>query len=173
MTEDGDRSAWGPALGTLLFVALVPAAAIVYVPWVLSGWTLRPPLLGCPPLRWLGGALIAAGLPVFVDFLVRFVREGRGTPAPVAPPRRLVVRGAFRWSRNPGYLAVLALVAGQALLLGSWPVLAWAAVLAVGFHLFVVLHEEPGLRRRFGAAYEDYCRAVPRWLGRPRRERRP
>lgn len=169
MSPDEDRSLWGPALGTLLFLAVLPAAVLVYVPWALTGWEMRPPLLGWTPLRWLGGALIVGGLPVFADFVVRFVREGRGTPAPVAPPRRLVVRGAFRWSRNPGYLAVLALVAGQGLLLGSWAVLAWAAVLAVGFHLFVVLHEEPDLRRRFGSAYEDYCREVPRWLGRGRR----
>ena len=160
-------------LGTLLFVAILPATVIGWVPFWITRWEMGPPLLGLGATRWLGALLIAAGLPVFADFLWRFVEEGHGTPAPVAPPTELVVRGTFRWVRNPAYVAVLALVAGQALLFGSAGVLGWAAVLWLAFHLFVVLYEEPDLRRRFGASYEAYCRAVPRWIPRPPRGRQP
>lgn len=169
MSERSTRSA---ALGTLVFVLLVPGTVLVYVPYGLSGWKLGPPFFGVEATRWLGVALLAAGAPLFLNFLLRFVREGRGTPAPVAPPERLVVGGAFRWTRNPGYVAVVALLLGEALLFGSTAILAWAGILALGFHLFVVLYEEPDLRRRFGAAYEAYCREVPRWLPRPGRARR-
>jgi protein-S-isoprenylcysteine O-methyltransferase Ste14 len=154
-------------LGTLLFVAVLPAAAIVWVPWWITGWRVAPPLLGLAPLRWLGALLVLVALPVFVDFLARFVRA-RGTPAPVAPPEELVVEGGFARCRNPGYVAVIALVVGQGLFFGSPGVLLYAAALALVFHLFVVFVEEPGLRRRFGASYDAYCREVPRWLPRLR-----
>ena len=112
--------------------------------------------------------LVLLGLPVFLDFLVRFVRDGRGTPAPVAEPERLVVTGAFRSVRNPGYVAVLAMIAGQALIFGSTALLGYTAAVALAFHLFVVLYEEPHLRRKFGSDFEDYRRRVPRWLPRRR-----
>jgi protein-S-isoprenylcysteine O-methyltransferase Ste14 len=157
------------ALGTLLFSLLVPGTVVGLVPYWLTGYRLAPPLLGAAPIRWLGALLVLTGLPVFTGFLLRFVREGRGTPAPVAPTERLVVGGAFRFVRNPGYLAVLALVAGQGLWFGRGTVLAYAAALAVAFHLFVVLYEEPALTRRFGAEYESFRARVPRWLPRARR----
>lgn len=158
-----------PTLGTLLFTVLVPGTVVGLVPYWLTGHRLAPPLLGIAATRWLGALLFLAGLPVFVGFLLRFVHEGRGTPAPVAPTERLVVGGAFRFVRNPGYLAVVALVAGQGLWFGRGAVLAYAAALAVAFHLFVVLYEEPVLARRFGAEYEAFRARVPRWLPRPRR----
>jgi hypothetical protein len=101
-----------------------------------------------------------------VQFNLRFVREGRGTPAPIAPTRHLVVSGPFRHVRNPGYVSVLGMVVGQGLVLGNLAVIAWALGLLAGFHAFVVLYEEPTLRRQFGAEYEEYCRRVPRWLPR-------
>ncbi len=153
-------------LGTILFVLLVPGTVVVGLPWLLSGWAVRPPLLGLPATRWLGALLVVASLPLFVDFLWRFVSEGHGTPAPVAPPRHLVVHGGYRWTRNPGYVAVVSLILGQGLWLGSAAVVVYAAVVAVAFHGFVVLYEEPTLRRTFGAQYEAYCRSVPRWFPR-------
>ncbi|MBI3769742.1 MAG: isoprenylcysteine carboxylmethyltransferase family protein [Deltaproteobacteria bacterium] len=142
---------------------------IVYVPHVLTHWELRPPLF--PGARVAGIALFLAGLPLFVAFNLRFVREGEGTPAPIAPTRRLVVGGPFRYVRNAGYLAVLALVAAQGFFFGSGLVLAYAAALFVLFHGFVLLYEEPTLRRRFGGEYDAYCRQVPRWI--PHFPRRP
>ncbi len=158
-------------LGTIAFTLIVPGTLIVMIPYRLTGWQLRPPLLGVEATRSLGVALMVLAAPLFFRFLSGFVREGHGTPAPIAPPEHLVVGGPFRWIRNPGYVAVVSLVAGQALLFGSGAVLAYAAFLAVAFHLFVVLYEEPTLRRQFGAEYENYCREVPRWIPRPRPSR--
>ena len=161
------RSLLWPTLGTLVFVSLAPGSVVVLLPYLISHWTVADPLLGFGFLRWIGALLLLFGLPVFLDFLVRFVRDGRGTPAPVAEPERLVVTGGFRSVRNPGYVAVLAMLAGQALIFGSTALLGYSLAVALAFHLFVVLYEEPHLRRKFGRDYEDYCRRVPRWL--PRR----
>ena len=108
-------------------------------------------------------------LPLFVSFCSRFVWEGRGTPAPIAPTEHLVVGGPYRWVRNPGYVAVTAILLGEALVLGSQAVLAWAVLVAIAFHVFVLVYEEPTLRATFGAEYDAYCRRVPRWLPRPPR----
>jgi protein-S-isoprenylcysteine O-methyltransferase Ste14 len=166
LSDDSDR---GPSrlratIGTVFFVILVPGTVIGWVPYEISGWRVPEPFLGLVAVRWLGAVLFVLGLPVFVDFLVRFVIDGIGTPAPIAEPRRLVVSGVFRWVRNPGYVAVVAMLVGQGLFFGSAGVLVWALGAALAFHLFVVLYEEPHLRREFGAEYEAYCAQVPRWL---------
>ena len=154
------------ALGTAVFVLLVPGTVVVIGPWLVTNWRFAPPLLGLRATRWLGAALLVLALPLFAAFNLRFVLEGRGTPTPIAPTERLVVGGPFRWVRNPGYLSVIALVVGQALLFASPWLFLYAAAMAFGFHLFVLLYEEPTLRRRFGAEYEAYCGAVPRWIPR-------
>jgi protein-S-isoprenylcysteine O-methyltransferase Ste14 len=169
--DDHRRSDRPPAwavLGTVVGASLFIGALLVYLPYTITGWRLAPPFLGWEPTRWIGAALIVASVPVLLDFLVRFVREGHGTPVPVAPPQRLVVTGSYRFVRNPAYVAAIVLVVGQGLWLGSPGVLVYAAVLWLAFHLLVVLHEEPSLRRRFGAAYDDYCAKVPRWVPRMR-----
>ncbi len=152
------------APATVVFALLAPGTVVGLVPWWISGFEFRPPLLETEFSRLAGIGLIAAGLVGLMRFLVRFVREGHGTPAPILPPSRLVVGGVFRHSRNPGYIAVVSILLGEALALPSADVLGWAVCVAAGFHLFVVLYEEPDLRHRFGPAYEEYCRAVPRWL---------
>ena len=91
-------------LATLLFVAILPATVLGWIPYVITDWQMGPPLLGLAALRWLSLPLLAAGLPVFAEFLWRFVQEGHGTPAPVAPPSELVVRGSFQYVRNPAYV---------------------------------------------------------------------
>lgn len=161
-----DRGVFLPALGTIVFVLLVPGTVVLAVPYLLTHWRLAPPLLGWGATRWLGAALLACALPLFVAFNLRFVVEGRGTPAPVAPTQRLVMGGPFRWVRNPGYVAVVALLVGQALVFGSTLLLAYAGAVAACFHVFIVLYEEPTLRRQFGAEYEAYYRQVPRWVPR-------
>lgn len=158
-------------IGTVLFVLLVPGSVVVLVPYLISGWTLAPPLLGTALTRALGALLIVAAAPLFVSFVRRFVSEGHGTPAPIAPTRHLVVGGPFQVVRNPGYVAVIALVVGQGLLLASVGVLLYAAFLMFAFHGFVVRYEEPTLERTFGEQYVEYCRRVPRWLPRLRRGR--
>jgi protein-S-isoprenylcysteine O-methyltransferase Ste14 len=155
-----------PALGTLLFVPLGPGTVIGLVPWFLSRWRQREPLFGGEPSRWLGVGLFLVGLPLLGDAVARFVMQGRGTPAPVAPPRQLVVTGLYRYVRNPMYLGVLSMILGQALVLGSRAILAYGLCVALASHLFVVLYEERTLRKRFGAEYEAYCKEVHRWLPR-------
>lgn len=164
-------------LGSLGFLVVAPGTLAGLVPWALTGWREQPPFLGWPVVRAVGAALLVTGLAGLLDTFARFALQGRGTPAPVAPPERLVSSGPYRYVRNPMYLAVLAVVAGQALLLASRPLLLYAALLGLGFHLFVIGYEEPALRRRYGAEYEAYCAVTRRWLpqltadpgGRPRR----
>ena len=119
-------------------------------------------------VRVVGAVLLAAGAAALVHAFVRFVVEGFGTPAPVAPPRRLVVGGLYRYVRNPMYLAVLAAIAGQALLLWQPILLPYAVIMALAFVLFVLGYEQPSLQRQFGAQYEAYRRAVPAWWPRLR-----
>jgi protein-S-isoprenylcysteine O-methyltransferase Ste14 len=117
-------------------------------------------------MRVLGVILLAAGLFALVQAFVRFVVEGLGTPAPIAAPERLVVGGLYRYVRNPMYVAVLAVIVGQVLILGQLVLLPYAAAFWVITAAFVRFYEEPALTRRFGADYEAYRRAVPAW--RPR-----
>ena len=155
------------ALGSTVFFFVAPGTIAGYVPWLLSGWRMRPPLLGAPGVRILGGAVLASGLIVVLETFARFALKGRGTPAPPMPTEHLVVSGLYRYVRNPMYVGVLATIVGQGLLLGSGSVLVYAAVVALGFHLFVLAYEEPTLRRTYGAEYEAYCATVPRWWPRP------
>ena len=116
--------------------------------------------------------MLAAGCWLLLDSVfVRFAHEGRGTLAPIDPPRFVVRGGAYRVVRNPMYLANVAIVVGSGLLFQSWFLFVWAAILFVAFHLFVITYEEPTLTRLFGDDYETYRRHVGRWIPRlPRRE---
>jgi protein-S-isoprenylcysteine O-methyltransferase Ste14 len=157
----------GAALGSAVFFALAPGVVAGLVPWWLTGWEVRSLPAWWLPLRVAGVALLVAGAAVLVHAFARFVVEGVGTPAPVAPTRELVVGGLYRYVRNPMYLAVLAAIVGLALALGQLVLLAYAAVVAAAFVAFVHWYEEPTLARQFGARYQAYRRAVPGWW--PRR----
>lgn len=148
-----------------MFFLVAPGVVAGVIPWALTGW--RPGETWAP-IRVAGAALVVAGVAVLVPAFVRFVVEGVGTPAPVAPTARLVVGGLYRHVRNPMYLAVLATIVGQALLLGRLALLVYAVLVGVAFVAFVRWYEEPALRRRFGAEYETYLRAVPGWWPRRR-----
>jgi protein-S-isoprenylcysteine O-methyltransferase Ste14 len=152
----------GAALGSLLFLVIAPGTTAVLIPWLLTRWEVPVP----PPnssIRVLGLGLTIAGAAVLVGAFARFVLEGRGTPAPVAPTERLVVRGLYRHVRNPMYLAVTATIVGQALFLGRWELLAYAALFLGTTAAFVRWYEVPTLRDQFGAEYETYRREVPGW----------
>jgi protein-S-isoprenylcysteine O-methyltransferase Ste14 len=153
------------ALGSGLFFAVAPGIVAGLVPWWLTGWEAGTTW---PPLQALGALLLVAGAIVLVEAFVRFVVEGIGTPAPVAPTQRLVVGGLYRHLRNPMYVAVGATIVGQALLLGRPILLVYAAAFAVVVFAFVRGYEEPTLARQFGAEYDDYRRAVPGWWPRLR-----
>jgi len=153
-------------LGSAFFLVLAPGTVMVFVPWTICRWRLEPPLLDFSAFRVVGVLMITAGLPVLLDSFVRFAMQGLGTPAPVAPPSRLVVTGLYRYVRNPMYVAGLLLVLGQGLLFGSGRLLEYGLLVWLAFFVFVVLYEEPALQRKFGKEYEDYCVHVPRWLPR-------
>jgi protein-S-isoprenylcysteine O-methyltransferase Ste14 len=153
------------AAGSALFFALAPALVAGVVPYLLAGWEVEHEWW--LPLRVLGAAIVVAGGVVLVQAFARFVREGLGTPAPVAPTERLVVGGPYRYVRNVMYIAVTAVIVGQALLLGSPGLLIYAAVVWAGMAVFAKTYEEPTLAHRYGAQYEEYRRTVrgwwPRW----------
>ena len=153
------------AIGSALFFLAAPGVVVGLVPWWLTRWELRPAPIA---VRALGVLVLVVTLPVLVSAFIRFVRDGLGTPAPVAPTERLVVSGAYRYVRNPMYVAVIGAILGQALLLGQTALLSYAALVALFTVSFVRLYEEPVLRRQFGEQYEAYRRAVPGWVPRLR-----
>lgn len=155
-------------LKNLLFVAIVPGTVAVYVPLLIGrgrasagGFTF-----------FLGGVLLAAGAAVLIWCVRDFMALGRGTPAPIDPPKRLVVRGLYRYTRNPMYVGILTVLTGWTVAYRSGALLLYAVAVGACFHLFIVLYEEPHLRRIFGEEYTGYCSRVGRWLpgsgGRPR-----
>ena len=158
-------------LGSAIFLVIAPGIVAGYVPWRISRWQVGAPLLGTVAFRVIGGLLILAALSVLLDSFARFALQGLGTPAPIFPTRHLVVSGLFRYVRNPMYVAVVSLILGQGLFFGSVRILEYGIAVWVGFHLFVLLYEEPILRKSYGLEYEDFCANVPRWIPhlRPRR----
>jgi protein-S-isoprenylcysteine O-methyltransferase Ste14 len=156
------------AVGSAVFFLAAPGMVAGLIPWLLTRWQARELLPYWAPMRVLGGILLVAGLIALIRAFVRFVMEGLGTPAPIAAPERLVVGGVYRYVRNPMYVAVLAVIVGQALLLGRLGLLLYAAAAWLLVAVFVRWYEEPTLTRRFGEDYEAYRRAVPAWWPRLR-----
>jgi len=146
----------------LAAVVLLPGTVCVLVPaFLLSDTGIAP-----WPLAFLGGALVALGLGVIVWTVSLFARVGRGTLAPWDPTSKLVVRGPYRHVRNPMISGVLTVLLGEAALFGSTPVLIWAGVVFAVNAVYFPLVEEPGLRDRFGAEYDEYAARTPRWVPR-------
>lgn len=151
------------ALTTILFPGLVAGVAPFWIarsPWALA---VR---LGMA--RWIGLLLLLAGVWALFQTIRAFAVLGRGTLAPWDAPEHLVQGHIYRWVRNPMYLGVLSIIAGQALLWESAGALLYGALIALAFHVRVVAFEEPALRGQFGEAYAEYVRTVPRWLPRRR-----
>lgn len=148
---------------SFLFLILAPGTVAGLGPWWINGWRFHD---APSALRVLGVPLIAGGLYLLLECFGRFALQGHGTPAPVAPPDRLVVTGPYRRVRNPMYVAVVALILGQAALFADARLLVYAAAVWLGFHLFVLIYEEPTLRSAFPEDYAAFTAAVPRW--RPR-----
>src|SRR5271156_466887 len=142
-----------------LFIGLL----LIYLPARVLSWSgiVRPAVIAGPQI--IGMILASAGAVVALWCILPFAWIGRGTPAPFAPPRRLVIRGPYRFVRNPMYIGAALALAGAALFYKSAPLVAYAAAFLVICHLFVLAYEEPRLRRTFGADYEAYCQRVRRW----------
>jgi protein-S-isoprenylcysteine O-methyltransferase Ste14 len=151
-----------------VFFAIAPGVVAGLVPWWLTGWRVRGPLTHWAPVRLAGLIMLILGGIVLIRAFARFVAEGHGTPAPVAPTEHLVVGGLYRYVRNPMYLAVVSCIAGQALLLGQSVLLGYAAAVWLTVAAFVRWYEEPALARQFGAQYEAYRNGVPAWRPRTR-----
>ena len=154
-------------LRSLLWAVICPGTVTLLLPWfILSGehsteadWTWR---------HWASLSLIAAGAGILLWCIYAFARQGKGTLSPADPARHLVVSGLYRYVRNPMYLGVTTILLGETLFFGSMPLLGYTGLVFLLFNLFIRLHEEPYLRRQFGAEYEQYCEKVGRWLpGKP------
>jgi protein-S-isoprenylcysteine O-methyltransferase Ste14 len=158
-------SAISLAVRSLVWTVLLPGLFAGYLPWRYFGLAdVQVNLQN--PLHLIGLLCIGLGVVLLGTCIWEFARTGRGTLAPVDPPRQLVVSGLYRYVRNPMYLSVTAIVLGELLLTWSRPLLVYWALWFVAVNLFVIGYEEPTLRRRFGAAYERYTKAVGRWLPR-------
>jgi len=153
-----------PFLRTLIFTIIVPGFWTVAMPYWMLPRGVRLELRGA---SLLGLPLIAAGAALYVATAFwGFALRGKGTPAPIDPPKKLVLEGPYRVVRNPMYWAVACVMMGEALAFRSLALAELAIAFFAGTILFVLLYEEPTLRRKFGAEYEAYCRRVPRWLPR-------
>jgi protein-S-isoprenylcysteine O-methyltransferase Ste14 len=153
------------AARSLLWVVLMPGVVAGYVPWRYFGFG-RGTFDGIDAVRILGLASMLAGIALLSVCVWEFARSGRGTLSPVDPPRHLVVRGLYRYVRNPMYVAVTAIVLGEAIAARSLGLVVYWAVFFLSANLFVIGYEEPYLRRRFGASYDEYAASVRRWIPR-------
>jgi len=156
----------------IVAIALLPFTVAVLVPiWIARRYPVSPALgasAGGFALQLLGVALLAAGLLLFLASLRRFATEGKGTLAPWDPPRALVLRGPYRFVRNPMISGVIFVLFGEALVLLSWPHGVWAACFLALNLIYIPLVEEPQLARRFGESYREYRQHVRRFLPRLR-----
>jgi protein-S-isoprenylcysteine O-methyltransferase Ste14 len=153
-----------PFFRTLIFTVVVPGFWTVAMPYWLLGRGARPDLSGVSVFGWL---LITTGAALYIaSAFWGFALRGKGTPAPIDPPKQLVVDGPYHVVRNPMYWSVVSVLLGEALVFHSLALAELAVTLFAGTNLFVLFYEEPVLRRKFGAEYEDYCRRVPRWFPR-------
>lgn len=160
-----------PALGTFVFFVAAPGTTAGLVPWLVTGW--EGSLAGWDAADVLGALAGLIGLAMVIACFARFVREGRGTPAPTAPTEELVVGGLYRYLRNPMYVGVGLVIAGQCLAFRSPSLVVWLALFAVAVAAFVVGYEQPTLRARYGASYDAYRDSVPAVVPRLRRRAGP
>jgi len=149
------------AYKSLLYLIVEAGLFALYIPLALlrTGQRIETGVLSFLALPlWLIGGLIV--LWCFWDFTFK----GRGTPLPTDPPKELVITGPYHYVRNPIYVGVMSIFLGHFLWFGYWALLTYAVLAFMGVHLFVVLYEEPTLKHKFGALYEDYLKRVPRWI---------
>ena len=151
------------ALRSFLFLIIAPGMVAGYIP---LAFLRRGSQIDMGFFSYLTFPLWLIGLVIVLWSFWNFLIQGRGTPAPIDPPKELVATGFYRYIRNPMYVGVLAIIIGHFLWFGYWNLLIYAIVVFVGFNAFVTYYEEPTLKRKFGAAYEDYLKKVPRWIPR-------
>ena len=151
------------AIKSLLFLIAAPGVVAGYIPLVLlrNGSQIKTGVFA-----YLAFPLWGIGAVILLWIFWNFFREGRGTPAPIDPPKELVAVGFYRYVRNPMYVGIFLMLIGHFLWFEYWNLLTYTIIVFLAFHTFVIFYEEPTLKRKFGAAYEDYLNRVPRWFPR-------
>jgi protein-S-isoprenylcysteine O-methyltransferase Ste14 len=152
------------ALKTLLWSIFVPGTLTTLVPYLLLSSRLELVTVELASFRFIGLIPIVLGALLYLWCAWDFTFKGKGTPAPFDPPKEMVVKGPYRYVRNPMYVAALLVLIGEAILFESALILVFAVIVFSFFHLWVSFYEEPTLRRKFGASYEKYCLKVRRWI---------
>ena len=153
-------------LRSIFFTFLQPGTVTVLIPYWLISSQSAGAFSNHQALRYLGLPLILIGSAGLLWCIWDFFSAGRGTISPIDPPKHLVIRGLYRYVRNPMYVSVVTILLGEAMFFMSRPVLIEAGVFIVLANLFVAYYEEPALRRRFGESYESYSQTVRRWIPR-------
>lgn len=150
---------------SLFFTLVHPGLVAGLLPWLIArmDWK-RIPADPFHPTFYVGLLMFLPGLSLLGLCIIQFAKEGKGTLSPADPTRVLVTGGLYRYSRNPMYLGVLLMLAGESIITGSIPLWIYTILVALLFHLFVIFHEESRNRRDFGADYSQYCTKVRRWL---------
>jgi len=146
---------------SLVFLIVAPGVVAGYIPLALLR---KGPQVNTGIAAYLAIPFWLIGGIILLWSFWNFVSEGHGTPAPIDPPKELVVSSFYRFVRNPMYVGVISILLGHFLWFGFWLILAYAGTAFIAMHLFVTLYEEPHLKKKFGPAYEDYLRSVPRWI---------
>jgi protein-S-isoprenylcysteine O-methyltransferase Ste14 len=152
--------------GSAMFLLIAPGTVAGYIPWRIGGWRVHASFFGFVILRIVGMVLVAGGLALLLESFLRFASQGIGTPAPVFPTRHLVVTGSYRYVRNPMYVAVVSLILGQGLIFGDIGILVYGICVWLTMHIFVLIYEEPTLRKAFAVDYAEFSAHVPRWIPR-------
>src|SRR6185369_2230852 len=157
------------ALKTLIFTVLVPGTVAIWIPYRILSPAGSRVAISIGAFRYFGFVVMTIGALIYFWCAWDFTFAGKGTPAPIDPPRELVVKGLYRYVRNPMYVGVLSVVLGQAIWFEALRLFEYAGLVLVLFTTFVLIYEEPALKRKFGASYKQYCERVPRWIPRFRR----
>lgn len=147
----------------ITYATVFVGVVLMYIPATFFSWSgmQRPASPGWEQIVGIIVGTIGAGIALWC--VLTFAIVGKGTPAPFDPPRRLVIRGPYRFARNPMYIGAGLALAGASLFYKSFPLMAYTGIFFLMTHLFAVLYEEPALRRTFGQEYRKYCAHVRRW----------
>ncbi|MGD9215305.1 MAG: isoprenylcysteine carboxylmethyltransferase family protein [Desulfobacteraceae bacterium] len=149
---------------SIIFMILLPGTVMVFVPYYLLSFNIELFFPDINVFRFIGLIPISIGAVIILWCLWNFINSGKGTPAPIDPPKYLVVKGLYRLTRNPMYVGVLFVLFGEILLFESTALIIYSFFVWLLFNSFVILHEEPTLKDKFGNSYEQYFDSVPRWL---------
>lgn len=153
-------------VGSAIFLFVAPGTVAGLVPWWIGKGRVHTPFVGFTALRVAGAVLMAVAFVFLLEAFLRFALQGIGTPAPIYPTKRLVVTGSYRFVRNPMYVAVVSLILGQSLIFGDVRIFEYGLCCWLAMHLFVLIYEEPTLRRTFPVDYAAFTANVPRWIPR-------